>query len=41
MVSYEEEYQICLNSFYNKYVREKGKRVYTYIEDERCSSIKI
>ena len=28
----EEEYQICLNSFYNKYVREKGKRVYTYIE---------
>ena len=30
----EEEYQICLNSFYNKYVREKGKRVYAYIEDE-------
>lgn len=28
----EEEYQICLNSFYNKYVREKGKRVYTYKE---------
>lgn len=28
----EEEYQICLNSFHNKYVREKGKRVYTYIE---------
>ena len=28
----EEEYHICLNSFYNKYVREKGKRIYTYIE---------
>lgn len=30
----EEEYQMCLNSFYNKYTREKGKRIYTYIEDE-------
>ena len=30
----EEEYQLCLNSFYNKYTREKGKRVYTYIKDE-------
>lgn len=28
----EKEYQICLNSFYNKYTREKGKRIYTYEE---------
>ena len=29
----EEEYQICLNSFYNEYVREKGQRVYQYINN--------
>ena len=28
----EEEYKMCLNSFYNKYTREKGKRTYTYEE---------
>ncbi len=31
----EQEYQLCLNSFYNKYIREKGKRTYNYIENEK------